>query len=153
MVRDRTKIKAKASKHKAKAEREAEAKEAAQANAWPLPPESFGALGATESVFNLIPGLSVETIDLSCCGMAVSFGYRTYTIDTSLAMGELSLLPAVRRAKCDAVVVADGTSCRHQHCRWRGCWRLASRTDLSTLTGIDSGCDTSGATITSPGAV
>ncbi len=46
--------------------------------------------------------------------MAGSFGYGAETIDVSLAMGELSLLPAVRKAKVDDIIVADGTSCRHQ---------------------------------------
>ena len=46
--------------------------------------------------------------------MAGSFGYDAETIDVSLKMGELSLLPAVRRADADALIVADGTSCRHQ---------------------------------------
>jgi Fe-S oxidoreductase len=46
--------------------------------------------------------------------MAGSFGYQAETYDTSIAMAELSLLPAVRRAAEDAIVVADGTSCRHQ---------------------------------------
>ena len=46
--------------------------------------------------------------------MAGSFGYNPETIDISLAMGELSLLPAVRKAPADAIIVADGTSCRHQ---------------------------------------
>jgi len=46
--------------------------------------------------------------------MAGSFGYHAETIDASLAMGELSLLPAVRKAPADAILVADGTSCRHQ---------------------------------------
>ena len=46
--------------------------------------------------------------------MAGSFGYGAETIDVSLAMGELSLLPAVRKAKADDIIVADGTSCRHQ---------------------------------------
>ena len=46
--------------------------------------------------------------------MAGSFGYNAETIDASLAMGELSLLPAVRKADADTIVVADGTSCRHQ---------------------------------------
>jgi Fe-S oxidoreductase len=46
--------------------------------------------------------------------MAGSFGYDEETIDVSLKMGELSLLPAVRRADADALIVADGTSCRHQ---------------------------------------
>jgi Fe-S oxidoreductase len=46
--------------------------------------------------------------------MAGAFGYGAETIDVSMAMGELSLLPAVRKADADAIVVADGTSCRHQ---------------------------------------
>jgi Fe-S oxidoreductase len=46
--------------------------------------------------------------------MAGSFGYGADTIGVSLAMGELSLLPAVRKAPEDAIIVADGTSCREQ---------------------------------------
>ena len=46
--------------------------------------------------------------------MAGAFGYGADTIDVSLAMGELSLLPAVRNARSDTLIVADGTSCRHQ---------------------------------------
>jgi FAD/FMN-containing dehydrogenase/Fe-S oxidoreductase len=76
--------------------------------------KAFGAMGAVEAVLNLVPGLKVETVDSSCCGMAGAFGYDADTIDVSLAMGELSLLPAVRRAGPDTLVVADGTSCRHQ---------------------------------------
>jgi FAD/FMN-containing dehydrogenase/Fe-S oxidoreductase len=76
--------------------------------------KSFGAMSAVEKVLRMIPGLAIETIDSSCCGMAGSFGYSADTIDVSLAMGELSLLPAVRQAPADAIVVADGTSCRHQ---------------------------------------
>jgi Fe-S oxidoreductase len=58
--------------------------------------------------------LTVETVESSCCGMAGSFGYGADTIDVSLAMGELSLLPAVRKATPDTIIVADGTSCREQ---------------------------------------
>jgi FAD/FMN-containing dehydrogenase/Fe-S oxidoreductase len=76
--------------------------------------KSFGAMGAVETVLRLVPGLAVETIDSSCCGMAGAFGYAAETIDVSLAMGELSLLPAVRKAPADAIIVADGTSCRQQ---------------------------------------
>jgi Fe-S oxidoreductase len=46
--------------------------------------------------------------------MAGVFGYAADTIDVSKAMGELSLLPAVRKAGTDTIIVADGTSCRHQ---------------------------------------
>ena len=42
------------------------------------------------------------------------FGYQAETFETSMAMGELSLLPAVRAAEADALVVANGTSCRQQ---------------------------------------
>jgi Fe-S oxidoreductase len=76
--------------------------------------KSFGAMSAVEKVLKLIPGLAVETIESSCCGMAGSFGYGADTIDVSLAMGELSLLPSVRKAPADAIIVADGTSCRQQ---------------------------------------
>ena len=60
--------------------------------------KSFAAMGAVESVLKAVPELSVETVELSCCGMAGSFGYDADTIDVSLKMGELSLLPAVRQA-------------------------------------------------------
>jgi Fe-S oxidoreductase len=76
--------------------------------------KSFGAMGAVERALKLVPGLDVETVESSCCGMAGSFGYGADTVDVSLAMGELSLLPAVRAAPADTLVVADGTSCRAQ---------------------------------------
>jgi FAD/FMN-containing dehydrogenase/Fe-S oxidoreductase len=76
--------------------------------------KAFAAMGAVEGALRLIPELQVETIESSCCGMAGAFGYDAETIDVSLAMGELSLLPAVRKASADAIIVADGTSCRHQ---------------------------------------
>ena len=69
---------------------------------------------AVTATLKLIPELDVEPIESSCCGMAGAFGYHAETIDVSRAMGELSLLPAVRKAPEDAIIVADGTSCRHQ---------------------------------------
>ena len=71
-------------------------------------------MGAVERILRLIPDLTVETVESSCCGMAGAFGYGADTIDVSMAMGELSLLPAVRKADADTIVVADGTSCSHQ---------------------------------------
>jgi len=53
-------------------------------------------------------------IESSCCGMAGSFGYEAEHYDVSMRMAERSLLPAVRAAPGDALIVADGTSCRHQ---------------------------------------
>src|SRR6476659_1339272 len=76
--------------------------------------KAFNTMGAVESTLRLIPQLSVETIESSCCGMAGSFGYNAATVDVSRKMGELSLLPAVRRASADTLIVADVTSCRHQ---------------------------------------
>lgn len=76
--------------------------------------KAFGAMGAVEGALRLVPGLTVKTIDSACCGMAGAFGYHAETIDASLAMAELSLLPAVRQAPPETIVVADGTSCRHQ---------------------------------------
>jgi len=46
--------------------------------------------------------------------MAGAFGYGAETYDVSMDMAELSLLPAIRRADPAALIVADGTSCRHQ---------------------------------------
>jgi FAD/FMN-containing dehydrogenase/Fe-S oxidoreductase len=76
--------------------------------------KSFGAFKPVEQVLRLIPDLTVETIESSCCGMAGAFGYGADTYDASIEMAELSLLPAVRRAETDTLVIADGTSCRHQ---------------------------------------
>jgi Fe-S oxidoreductase len=76
--------------------------------------KSFAVMGDVERVLQMVPDLTIETVDSSCCGMAGSFGFAAETIDISLAMGELSLLPAVRKAAADAIIVADGTSCRHQ---------------------------------------
>jgi Fe-S oxidoreductase len=61
-----------------------------------------------------IPGLTVTPIASSCCGMAGSFGYQAETQAESRAMAEAGLLPAVRGAATEDIVVADGTSCRHQ---------------------------------------
>jgi Fe-S oxidoreductase len=76
--------------------------------------KAFAGMGAVEAALRLVPGLVVETVESSCCGMAGAFGYEAEHFDASMAMGELSLLPAVRRAGADDIVVADGTSCRHQ---------------------------------------
>jgi FAD/FMN-containing dehydrogenase/Fe-S oxidoreductase len=76
--------------------------------------KAFDAMGAVESVLKMIPELAVETVESGCCGMAGAFGYNADTVDVSLKMGELSLLPAVRKSADDALIVADGASCRHQ---------------------------------------
>ncbi len=75
--------------------------------------KAFGAVTPILDVLKLIPGAKPELIESSCCGMAGSFGYEAAHYDVSMQMAELSLLPAVRKQP-DAIVVADGTSCRHQ---------------------------------------
>jgi len=76
--------------------------------------KAFGVMGAVNQALALVEGLTVETIETSCCGMAGAFGYGADTYEASTAMGELSLLPAVRKAPAEAVIAADGFSCRHQ---------------------------------------
>ncbi|MCP1831658.1 FAD/FMN-containing dehydrogenase/Fe-S oxidoreductase [Bradyrhizobium sp. USDA 4532] len=76
--------------------------------------KSFGAFKPVEKVLRLVPGLDVKTIESSCCGMAGAFGYGADTYQASIEMAELSLLPTVRSADPDTLIVADGTSCRHQ---------------------------------------
>jgi FAD/FMN-containing dehydrogenase/Fe-S oxidoreductase len=75
--------------------------------------KAFGAVSPILEVLRLIPGARPELIDSSCCGMAGAFGYESGHYEVSLQMAEASLLPAVRKVP-DAIVVADGTSCRHQ---------------------------------------
>jgi Fe-S oxidoreductase len=94
---------------------------------WPLQPltgkvlvhghchqKAFGAMPAMGKVLGLVPGLQVEFIESSCCGMAGSFGMEAEHYEVSMQMGELSLLPTVRAAAADTLLVANGSSCRHQ---------------------------------------
>ncbi|WP_144112943.1 FAD-binding and (Fe-S)-binding domain-containing protein [Paraburkholderia sp. BCC1886] len=76
--------------------------------------KAFDAFTPVQTVLKWIPELTVSTVESSCCGMAGSFGYEAEHYETSQAMAELSLLPAVRKLGGNALMVADGTSCRHQ---------------------------------------
>ena len=76
--------------------------------------KAFAAGGASAKALALVPGLEVETFDSTCCGMAGAFGYESEHYDTSLRIGELSVLPRLRQAGADDLLVAPGTSCRHQ---------------------------------------
>ncbi|HEX3400378.1 MAG TPA: FAD-linked oxidase C-terminal domain-containing protein [Acetobacteraceae bacterium] len=76
--------------------------------------KSFGAFPAAIGMLKQIPDLTVKPIASSCCGMAGSFGYQAETQAESRAMAEAGLLPAVRDAAAEDIIVADGTSCRHQ---------------------------------------
>jgi FAD/FMN-containing dehydrogenase/Fe-S oxidoreductase len=75
--------------------------------------KAFGLMDGVLAALRLLPGAQVSMIDSSCCGMAGSFGYEAAHHEASMRMAELSLLPAVRAAG-GAIIVADGTSCRHQ---------------------------------------
>jgi Fe-S oxidoreductase len=69
--------------------------------------------GGTASLLKLIPGLDVRVLDTGCCGMAGSFGFETEHYDLSVQIAQLDLLPAIAKHP-EALVVAPGTSCRHQ---------------------------------------
>lgn len=73
--------------------------------------KAFGAVDHIVEVLQLVPELRLELVEGSCCGMAGSFGYSHY--DISMQMAELTLLPAVR-SHPDALLLANGTSCRAQ---------------------------------------
>jgi Fe-S oxidoreductase len=59
-------------------------------------------------------GVSFELLDSGCCGMAGGFGYEKAHYDVSVRAGERVLLPAVRNASPDTLIVASGFSCREQ---------------------------------------
>lgn len=70
--------------------------------------------GPTLEVLRALPNSGVSEIDSGCCGMAGSFGYEAEHYGISMAVGEQRLFPAVREAAKDALIVADGISCRQQ---------------------------------------
>ena len=76
--------------------------------------KAFAVMPAVQKVLALVPNLYVEPVESSCCGMAGSFGYEAKHYEVSMRMAEASLLPKVREADADTLIVADGTSCRHQ---------------------------------------
>lgn len=76
--------------------------------------KAFGAMKAMRKVLGLVPDLQVKFIEASCCGMAGAFGLEAEHYEVSMQMGELSLLPQVRAAGADTLLIANGTSCRHQ---------------------------------------
>jgi Fe-S oxidoreductase len=71
-------------------------------------------LAPAKALLSSIPGATVVDLDAGCCGMAGSFGYAREHYEVSRAIGERKLFPSVRNKPAGAVVVAGGTSCRHQ---------------------------------------
>lgn len=76
--------------------------------------KAFGTLASVESILGAIIGAEVSTVASSCCGMAGAFGYEAEHYEVSMAMAEADLLPAIREAGRDTIIVANGTSCRQQ---------------------------------------
>ncbi|MFM8534202.1 MAG: (Fe-S)-binding protein, partial [Acidimicrobiia bacterium] len=75
---------------------------------------SMGLAAPAKGLLSRIPGASVVDLEAGCCGMAGSFGYTQDHYDVSSAIAERKLLPAAREMKESSVLVAGGTSCRHQ---------------------------------------
>jgi Fe-S oxidoreductase len=59
-------------------------------------------------------GADLQILDAGCCGMAGPFGFEKEKYAVSQAIGERVLLPTVRKAEADTVIVSDGFSCREQ---------------------------------------
>jgi len=76
--------------------------------------KAFGTMTAMQQTLALIPELEVEVIDSGCCGMAGAFGYEADHYGVSMKMAELSLLPGIRTSSKETLLIANGTSCRHQ---------------------------------------
>jgi Fe-S oxidoreductase len=70
-------------------------------------------MDAEQSVLRKL-GLEVNLLDSGCCGMAGSFGFEREKYEVSMRCGERVLLPAVRAANADDLIIADGFSCREQ---------------------------------------
>jgi Fe-S oxidoreductase len=69
---------------------------------------------AALALLGRLPGVRLQPVESSCCGMAGSFGYEREHYDLSLKLAELTLAPAVRAAPEQALICASGTSCREQ---------------------------------------
>jgi Fe-S oxidoreductase/FAD/FMN-containing dehydrogenase len=76
--------------------------------------KAFDTVASVQQVLALVPNLAVDLVESGCCGMAGSFGFDAAHYGVSVRMAELALMPAVRAAAVDTLIVADGTSCRHQ---------------------------------------
>ncbi|MCB0504335.1 MAG: FAD-binding protein [Cyclobacteriaceae bacterium] len=75
--------------------------------------KALSSLTPLKKILSLIPEAQVELIPSGCCGMAGSFGYEKEHFEVSMQIGEMVLFPSVRKNK-EAIIVAPGTSCRHQ---------------------------------------
>lgn len=76
--------------------------------------KALSSVAPSVKLLSLPQNYSVQVIPSGCCGMAGSFGYEKEHYDLSMQIGELVLLPAVRRQSEEVIIAAPGTSCRHQ---------------------------------------
>jgi Fe-S oxidoreductase len=76
--------------------------------------KAAGVMSSIQHVLSLLPDTDLQVVESSCCGMAGAFGYKADTHNISMQMGELDLFPTIRSRSKNTLVVADGTSCRHQ---------------------------------------
>ncbi len=70
--------------------------------------------GSSVALLRRLVGDRLRVLDAGCCGMAGAFGMTRERFELSMKIGELVLLPAAREAPADAIIVATGSSCRHQ---------------------------------------
>ena len=76
--------------------------------------KAIASTSSTLRILSLPENYAVDEIPSGCCGMAGSFGYEKEHYDLSMKVGELVLFPAVKEAQKGSIIVAPGTSCRHQ---------------------------------------
>ena len=76
--------------------------------------KALASTGPTKEMISLPANYTIDEIKSGCCGMAGSFGYEKEHYEVSMKVGELVLLPEVRKSPEHAIISAPGTSCRHQ---------------------------------------
>lgn len=76
--------------------------------------KALSSISHTFAILNLPKNYKPTIIPSGCCGMAGSFGYEKEHYEVSMKIGEQTLFPAVRKAAVETIIVANGTSCRHQ---------------------------------------
>jgi len=75
------------------------------------------ALASTSPVIQMLSipvNFNVEEIPSGCCGMSGAFGFEKEHYELSMKVGELILLPEIRKSSPETLITASGTSCRHQ---------------------------------------
>ena len=77
--------------------------------------KAFGVASSVLGALALVPGLDARMVESSCCGMAGAFGYEAEHVEVSMAMAEAALLPAVRAATPETLIVADGAGRPARH--------------------------------------